>query len=173
MRASDDRFIDRWWQANGRSLLLMLGILALLVLVYPADLGVKLWSASLPFGVALLGSLFYAPRRRKVLTRKDIFRSVAEREAGDLPAVNKIDDTRTLLAFNKSTEDPVIYLVYFEGLKPAVYLVPANLRGRTRETIRFDSVAQAREEMRKLDIGVLPQSNFTDRIGRELRFDGQ
>jgi hypothetical protein len=171
MRESTDRFVDRWWRANGKSLLLMLGILAILVLVYPADLEVKLWSASLPFGVAVLGSLLYAPRLKKIPTRKELFRSVAERESGPLPATSKIDDTRTLLAFKNSIEDPVVYLVYFEGLKPRVYLVPAPLRGRVRETITFESIAEAREGLQKLGIGVLPQSDFTDRIGRELRFD--
>lgn len=149
----------------------MLGILAILVLVYPADLEVKLWSASLPFGVALLGSLFYAPRSQKARTRREIVRSVAERESGPLPAASKIDDTRTLLAFNNSTEDPVVYLVCFEGLTPRVYLVPAHRRGRVRETIMFESIAKAREGLQERGIGVLPQSDFTDRIGRELRFD--
>jgi hypothetical protein len=170
-RASDDRYVDRWWRANGRYLLLMLVLAVPLVIFYPAELTTKLWGAALPISVFLLGSLLYAPRSQKVPTRKEIFRSVAERESGPLPATSKIDDTRTLLAVNNSTEDPVVYLVYFEGLKPRMYLVPSHLRGRARETITFESIAEAREGLQKLGIGVLPQSDFTDRIGRELRFD--
>lgn len=167
----ENRIIRVWWRQRAPMVLLVAVVAAILVVVVPDDFWTKVRAAVFVIVVALIGSFVRVPKQGS--TGKTAAADAVKRAVDELPAIAKIDMTRPLLAVERGgARAGQVYLIVLpaEGDQTREFvIVPAAMRGRGRLGAEgFESAAALQGQLKVRDIGVIPQSDFSDRLGAEL-----
>jgi hypothetical protein len=166
----DRHLLSGWLYRRLPGILVILGGLLVLVLFHPADMGLKIGAASVIAAIVVAGSFVGVDVTPRPQTRRQMFSDAESRRTSALPAVASLDLNRPILAIAVTGEgDATIYLVLLEDAgKGRVIVVPATVRGRPPEGLEYESVAEARRALQRLGAGVLPQSDFSDKVATSV-----
>jgi len=153
--------------------LLVAVVAAILVVVIPDDFWTKVRAAVFVIVVALIGSFVRVSRQGRKETAATATADAIARAVERLPAIAKIDMTRPLLAVERGgVRAGQVYLIILPAEDDPTrefMIVPAAMRGRGRLRAEgFESAAALRGQLKVRDIGVIPQSDFSDRLGAAL-----
>lgn len=148
-------------------------VIAPLVVLVQEDFWTKVKAAVFVILVTLIGSFVRVPRQGPAETGAMSTADLVERAVEELPAIAKIDMARPLLAVERAgMRAGQVYLIVLpteDDQSRELVMIPAATRRRGGAGAEgFESAAALRTQLKAREIGVIPQGDFSDRLGAAL-----
>jgi hypothetical protein len=176
MKAWWRRRATGWMSERAPVLIVVAVVLFLFSIFNEADLGTKLRAGTLVFAFALAASFIRVPQDVKPRVRSNALREAAAKALREVPARARINPDRPWLAVEPRgvRQLPLIYLVEIVREEDGSELIlllpdPSLYRFLRRPGVAvFADMAHLRQDFDRRNMGVLPQGEFSDKLGVEL-----